>query len=524
MITEDQTEVVTLLASSTTHGGAPVELIETHASIVFLAAARAWKLKRAVRYDYLDFSTVERRKEMCEAEVRINRRAAPGLYRGVAAITRERDGSLALAGSGTPVDWVIEMVRFDQDGLFDRLAARGKLDLDLMPSLATAIAHFHATAEPRSDHGGAAGMRWVVDGNAAGFAEQSAGFLDPAACADLTRTARGDIDRHSELLDRRRDGGLVRQCHGDLHLRNIVLLDGRPTLFDAIEFNDEIACTDVLYDVAFLLMDLWRRQLQRHANALWNAYLSETSDLDGLPLLPLFLSCRAAVRAKTSLTAANLQADQSRKRELQTTAVDYLTMAQRLLRPPPACLIAIGGFSGSGKSTQAKALAPLIGAVPGAVVIRSDEIRKQLCGVDPLRRLGPDGYTADVTRRVYDLLAHRSAQAIRAGAAAVVDAVYAHGADREAIERVAAEAQLPFVGVWLDAPETVLIDRIEQRRLDVSDANAAVIKRQLAEGPGTIAWSRIDAAAAAGTVLSHVIAVLRERLQGDVVRSGPEVA
>jgi aminoglycoside phosphotransferase family enzyme/predicted kinase len=524
MITENQTEVVTFLASPTTHGGAPVELIETHASIVFLAAARAWKLKRAVRYDYLDFSTVEQRKKMCEAEVRINRRAAPQLYRGVVAITRERDGSLALGGSGAPVDWVIEMVRFDQTGLFDRLAARGALDLDLMPSLATAIARFHATAEPRSDHGGAAGMRWVVDGNAAGFAEQGAGSLDPAACAGLTRTMREDIDRLSQVLDRRRAGGFVRQCHGDLHLRNIVLLDGRPTLFDAIEFNDEIACTDVLYDLAFLLMDLWRRQLPRHANAVWNAYLTQTSDMEGLPLLPLFLSCRAAVRAKTSVTAANLQGDQSRQRELQTIAVDYLTMAQRLLRPTPGCLIAIGGFSGSGKSTLANALAPVIGAVPGAVVIRSDQIRKQLCGVDPLRRLGPDGYTADVTRRVYDVLAHRAAQVIQAGAAAVVDAVFAHGADREAIERVAAEAQLPFVGVWLDAPETVLIERIEQRRADVSDADAAVIKRQLGEGPGTIAWSRIDAAAAAGTVLSHVIAGLRERLQADVVRTGPEVA
>jgi uncharacterized protein len=520
MTTEDQTAVVTFLASPSTHGGAAVERIETHASIVFLAGARAWKLKRAVRYDYLDFSTIERRKEMCEAEVRINRRAAPALYRGVAAITREPDGSLALGGSGAPVDWVIEMIRFDQDGLFDRLAARGALDLDLMPSLATAIARFHQTAERRSDHGGAAGMRWVVDGNAVGFAEQGAGSLDPAACADLTRKAREDIDRHRPLLDGRRDNGFVRQCHGDLHLRNIVLLDGRPTLFDAIEFNDEIACTDVLYDLAFLLMDLWRRQLPRHANAVWNAYLPEISDFEGVPLLPLFLSCRAAVRAKTSVTAANLQPDPSRKRELREIAIGYLTMAQQLLQPPQSCLIAIGGFSGSGKSTLAKALAPLIGAVPGAVVIRSDEIRKQLCDVDPRRRLGPGGYTADVTRRVYDTLAHRAAQVIRAGAAAVVDAVYAHPADRETIERVAADAQLPFVGLWLDAPEGVLIARIERRRLDVSDADAAVIKRQLGEDSGAITWSRIDASGAVGGVLSRVVAVLRERLEADVVRSG----
>jgi aminoglycoside phosphotransferase family enzyme/predicted kinase len=500
-----------------------VERIETHASIVFLAAARAWKLKRAVRYDYLDFSTAARRKAMCEAEVRLNRRAAPALYRGVVAITREPDGSLALGGSGAPVDWVIEMARFDQEGLFDRLAARGALDIELMPPLATAIARFHEAAERRFDHGGAAGTRWVVDGNAAGFAEEGAGLLDPGACADLTRTAREEIDRHRQLLDERRDGGCVRQCHGDLHLRNIVLFDGRPTLFDAIEFNDEIACTDVLYDLAFLLMDLWRRQLPRHANAVWNAYLARASDLGGLPLLPLFLSCRAAVRAKTSVTAANLQ-DQSRRRELQRAAVDYLAMAQRLLRPAPASLIAIGGFSGSGKSTLGKALAPLIGAVPGAVVIRSDEIRKQLCGVDPLSRLGPDGYAAGVTRRVYDTIARRAAEVIRAGAAAVVDAVYARAADREAIDRIAAEARVPFAGLWLDAPEAVLIGRVEQRLADASDADASVIGRQCREDPGAIAWTRIDAAATAASVQEKAIAALRQHLPAGVVRSSPEVA
>jgi hypothetical protein len=373
MIAEDQTEVVAFLASPATHAGLPVERIDTHASIVFLAGSHAWKLKRAVQYDYLDFSTSERRKAMCEAEVRINRRAAPALYRGVVPVTRQADRSLALDGSGAPVDWLVEMVRFDQDGLFDRLAARGALDLGLMRPLATAIAQFHDGAERRSDHGGAAGMTWVVDGNGTGFAEQGAGILDPSACANLTLSSREQLDGHRRLLDARRNGGFVRQCHGDLHLRNIVLLDGRPTLFDAIEFNDEIACSDVLYDLAFLLMDLWRRHLPRHANVVWNGYLAETADLEGIPLLPLFLSCRAAVRAKTSATAANLQTDRQRKSELQDLARDYLTMAQQLLRPPPACLIAIGGFSGSGKSTVAKALAPLIGACPGAVVIRSDD-------------------------------------------------------------------------------------------------------------------------------------------------------
>ena len=183
------------------------------------------------------------------------------------------------------------------------------------------------------------------------------------------------------MLERRRESGFVRQCHGDLHLRNIVLLDGRPTLFDGVEFNDEIACTDVLYDLAFLLMDLWRRRLPRHANTVWNRYLVETADFDGVSLLPLFLSCRAAVRAKTSATAAQLQHDVQRRNELEGMAREYLAMAERLLHPPHPCLVAVGGFSGSGKSTLALSLAPSVGAVPGAVVLRSDETRKRLCGV-----------------------------------------------------------------------------------------------------------------------------------------------
>lgn len=524
MITEDQTEVVEFLASSSTHGGATVERIETHASIVFLAGTRAWKLKRAVWYDYLDFSTVERRRAMCEAEMRINRRTAPDLYRDVVAVTRRPNGSLALGGAGAPVDWLVEMVRFDQGGLFDRLAARGALDLALMRPLATAIAQFHESAERRSDHGGAPGMKWVVGGNAAGFTEQGAGILDPAVCAELTRESRKAIDRHGRLLDARRDSGFVRQCHGDLHLRNIVLLDERPTLFDAIEFNDEIACTDVLYDLAFLLMDLWRRQLPRHANAVWNGYLAEATDFEGISLLPLFLSCRAAVRAKTSATAASLQTDPLRKSELQGLARDYLAMAQRLLHPPPACLIAIGGFSGCGKSTLAKGLAPLIGAVPGALVLRSDEIRKQLCGVSPFHRLGPEGYTADVTRRVYATIADRATHVVSSGHSAIADAVYARPADREAIERVATAAHVPFVGVWLEAPESVLTARSEQRHLDASDADAAVIRGQLMQDTGAITWHRIDASRAPDHVQGAVVEMLRERLKSEVVRFESQAA
>lgn len=520
MITEDQEEVITFLASPATHEGAAVERLETHASIVFLAGPRAWKLKRAVRYDYLDFSTSDRRKAMCEAEVRINRRTAPALYRGVVAVTRRPDGSLALGGSDTPVDWLVEMVRFDQDDLFDRLAARGGLDLDLMGPLASAIARFHAGAERRPDHGGVGGMAWVIEGNAAGFADLGRDVFDLELCDELTREARRLLERDRTLIDRRRVGGFVRQCHGDLHLRNLVRLEGHPTLFDAIEFNDEIACIDVFYDLAFLLMDLWRRHLPRHANQVWNGYLFETGDTDGIPLLPLFLSCRAAVRAKTSATAASLQHDPRRQREFLDAAREYLEMARRLLAPAPPCLIAVGGFSGAGKSALAQRLGPSLGAAPGAVVVRSDEVRKQLCGVDRLHRLGADGYTADVTRRVYSTVADRAAMAVGAGHAAIVDAVYARPGERDAIEGIAAAAGVPFVGLWLEAPEPVLIARAGQRRSDASDADAAVIRRQAAMDTGAITWHRVDAAPDSEKVLASATDVIRDSIAARSLASG----
>lgn len=516
MVTEDQTDVIELLAAPSTHGTATVERIDTHSAIVFLAGERAYKLKRAIRFDYLDFSTSERRRAMCGAEVRLNWRTAPDIYRGVVPITREAGGALALGGSGPPIDWVVQMNRFAQEALFDRLAAAGRLDLELMPPLAAAIAEFHSIAEPRTDHGGKPGMAWVIEGNAAGFAEYGANVLDPLAYRRLTEDARAELDKRGALLDERRASGLVRQCHGDLHLRNIVLLDGRPTLFDGVEFNDKIACTDVLYDLAFLLMDLWRRELPRHANAVWNRYLPDTHDFNGLSLLPLFLSCRAAVRAKTSATAARLQPDVRRTNELQTLARKYLAMAEILLKPLRPCLIAIGGFSGTGKSTLALGLAPSVGAVPGAVVIRSDEIRKRLSGVSLLQRLGPAGYSSEMSERVYSSVAERARLTIREGHSAIVDAVYARPGDRQAIERVAADLLVPFVGIWLEAPEAMLVARVEQRQHDASDADAEVIRLQHAQQTGTISWRRIEAWMSSGEVMEHAARYVQAQIGGAI--------
>ena len=502
MIVEDQQEVVAFLGSQATHGGSRVECIETHTAIVFLAGTAAWKLKRAVRYDYLDFSTADRRKAMCEAEVRLNRRTAPSLYRGVVAVTRQPSGALALGGPGIPVDWVLHMERFDQRDLLDHLAEAGDLSIELARELAVAIAQLHLHAERRPDHGGRAGMSWVVDGNAAAFGGPEIGGLESARCDQWTASARRAVSTYDDVLETRRREGFVRHCHGDLHLRNVVRLGGTPTLFDGVEFNEEISCIDVAYDLAFVLMDLWHRGLPSHANALLNAYLTETDDYQALALLPLFLSCRAAVSAKTNATAAAMQHSRDEEHRLREQAASYLDLALTLLQPAPARLIAIGGLSGSGKSTLAAAIAGGVGAVPGAVVIRSDIVRKRLCGVPMHSRLGADGYTDAVSRRVYSTMVDVAARAIEAGHSAILDAVFLRPDDRTMAEQIARDRQVPFIGIWLEAPELVLYARIAERTADASDADAAVVRAQSVQDPGVIDWRRLSAHADLSTVVA----------------------
>jgi aminoglycoside phosphotransferase family enzyme/predicted kinase len=515
MGSDNQDRVIAFLSTPQAYSGRvprsdvpAVERIDTHISIVWLVGERVYKLKRAVHFDYVDFSSVERRRLACEAEVRLNRRTAPSLYLGVLPVTLESGGELALAGRGDPIDWLVEMVRFDQDTLFDRLAERGRLDIGLMEGLADAIARLHDDAERHADRGGRSGMAWVVEGNASGLVEQGAGILDVGDCDRLTARTRAALAQHASQLDDRRDRGLVRACHGDLHLRNICLLEGRPTLFDAIEFNDDISCIDVLYDLAFLLMDLWHRDLRAHANAVCNEYLARTKDWDGVALLPFFLSCRAAVRAKTGATAAKVQHDQADMGRLQEASRQYLRLAAELLDPPPPCLIAIGGLSGSGKSTLARRLAPLVGAAPGAVIVRSDVIRKELLGVVSTTRLGPEGYTSEMNRRVYEAVTERAHDALLAGHSVVADAVYARPTDRDAIAAIARATAVPFVGLWLEGPSEVLARRLRDRVSDASDATPEVLMQQTLTDLGALGWNRVDGAQAIEQVVRSAEAIM----------------
>ena len=494
MIVEDQGEVIAFLSRPQAYGSdaSAVERLETHVSVIFLTGDRAYKLKRAVRFPYLDFSTSALRRASCKAEVVVNRRTAPGMYRGVVAVTREPDGGLRLGGDGAPVDWLVEMTRFDQDTLFDRLARLGTLDRPAMEDLADAVARLHGEAVERGRGGGHAGMGAIVDGNAETFAECANGVLDPGKVERLNVATRCALDGCAALLDGRRAGGRVRHCHGDLHLRNIFRMDGKPTLFDAIEFNPLLSDIDVLYDLAFLLMDLDHRGLRRLASIALNRYLDITGDTAGLGALGLFLSVRAAIRSHVGAAAAAAQTDRAEARRSRAEARAYLDRALAYLAPPPPVLVAVGGFSGTGKSRLARELAPSLGAPPGARVVRSDVVRKRLSGVDPLAPLGPEGYSAAMTERTYRTLFEETRTALEAGYAVIADAVFARPGQRRAVVAIPASTRVPFHGLWLEAPLEARQRRVTVRRGNVSDADAGVVRAQAAYDVGEIDWNRID--------------------------------
>jgi aminoglycoside phosphotransferase family enzyme/predicted kinase len=472
---------------------ATVERIETHASFVFLAGDFAYKVKRAVKYPFLDFSTLEKRHQACLNELRINTRTAPQLYLEVVPISIDADGAFRLRGKGDVVEWALVMRRFDQDGLYDRMAAEERLTLDAMAPLAAVIAAFHARADRTLTQDQAVVPLEGVILEHEELLTERAEIFPPDAARHLGRRSREAFESLAPLLRERAQGGYVRHCHGDLHLRNIVEISGAPVLFDALEFDDRLATIDVLYDLAFLLMDLGRRGLCAHANAVLNAYLDDggSGNLLGLATLPLFLSLRAMIRAKVELMRAQ-GLDAGEAARVRDDALGYFDLAGTFLAPARAHLVAIGGLSGSGKSAVARAIAPGIGPFPGAVIVRSDVERKRLFGVTQDETLPQRAYAPRVSAQVYAMCRKRAALALAAGRLVIVDAVHAKPDERDAVAAVAATHGAAFTGLWLDAPIDVARARLATRQGDVSDATPAVVETQAGYDLGAMTFDRID--------------------------------
>lgn len=485
---KSQTAVATFLSEI---GGPDTRRINTHAASIFLTVDRAWKLKRAVRFGYLDFTTPDRRKAALEAEFSLNRRTAPTLYVAVRPVTRSAGGLLSIDGEGCVIDWVLEMRRFADGALLSEKADAGSLDAPLLIRLAERLQTFHQAAEIVASIDQAASFRKVIEGNAASMAAYP-DILDAEKVRLLASQQILLCARLAELIQIRGREGRIRRGHGDLHLGNIAMIDGEPTPFDCLEFSEELAQVDVLYDLSFLLMDLCHRGMRRHANMVFNHYLDHSAvDEKGIELMPLFLSLRASIRAHV-LAAQSMRC--GRNRQIAVQAREYLTFAKAILTPVPPRLLAIGGLSGSGKSTLARHLGYLLGRLPGARILRSDVIRKQMAGVGLESRLPRRLYSREASCQVYQRLNQLARDPIRQGSAVIVDAVFADQAERVAVEAVARAANVPFNGIWLAAGERQRTARIEARPPDASDADSEVAHTQSNCDIGALgSWRRIDA-------------------------------
>ncbi len=469
-IPPEQAPVAALLQAL---AGAPP--VETHISAVFLGADTVWKLRKAVRLSFLDFTGLLERHRTAWREFELNSAAAPGLYRDVVPVVRRPDGTLALGGEGAVVDWVVRMARVPAGDFLERRLPDG-LDPVLLDGLGDSVAAWHAALAP-VDKDQAAALPQVAEGNVQ--AALAAGL--PAARVQAWRTAvlAALAARHGWLRDRTARG-FVRRAHGDLHLGNICLWQGRPVPFDALEFDEDLATIDLGYDLAFLLMDLDVRAGRPAANRVLNRYVARTGDWDLVTGLPPFLSLRAMVRA-------HVEASRGRP----TEAARYLDAALAYLHPALPVVVAVGGLPGTGKSTLARALAPELGAAPGALVLRSDEIRKRLHGLAPEQRLPESAYAEPVSRVVLAELCRAVAATAAAGHAAIADATFLDLADRAAVARAAGDAH--FLGAWLQAPLAVLEARVAARCNDASDAGAAVLRRAAASDRGPGGWLAVDA-------------------------------
>ena len=471
-------------------GEAACAVHETPIAKVFVFSGRVLKLKKPVDFGFLDFTSRDKRAWAIRRELDFNRRTAPDVYRQVHAVMAEPGGFCLVEddeAAEQAVDFVLEMRPFETSHILANHPQR--IDGELAERLGREVARVQAAAPQASKDRGAAALDYVLRSNA----EQLRSLRDRLgreAAERLIGDTRAAFDQLAPLLDARRDAGFVRRCHGDLHLGNIVVEDGRPILFDCIEFNDVLSEIDVGYDIAFLLMDLAVQDRPQAANRVLNAWLDEAARslplarLEGLRALPLFQSVRAAVR--THVCAHGGEHDAAQR---------YLRAAQDHLHRPAPRLVAVGGLSGSGKSTFARALAPSLGASPGAAVLRSDEIRKRLFDAAPTDRLDRSAYTPEVSQQVYALMLQEAQAALAGGMSVVLDAAFLQLHERESAESLGAAVSAPFHGFWMQAPQQVLRERLRARTGDASDADEAVLERQLTEDVGELRWRQVDAAA-----------------------------
>ncbi len=456
------------------HDGAPKgEVIETHISVLLLAGRYAYKFKKPVNFGFLDFSTLEQRRHFCEREVELNRRAAPDLYCGVIKVVRGASGA-EFSETGSPIEYAVKMRRFEATAILDRRLADGLLGRRSIRALADSVAHLHTLA-PRAEDGSPYGSPSMVAAQLTGAFET---LRDGAALGGIEVLAGECVDRSVTTIAARQRCGAVRQCHGDLHLSNVLMLDGHFIPFDCIEFSDELSWIDTCSDIAFLVMDLDVRGEPGLANVFLNRYLEITGDYAALALLRLYTTYRTLIRAKVALLAVTQEGAAA-----QVRCQRHLDLAVRYLGTPvPGPLIITHGLSGSGKSYVSELLA----GQNGYLHIRSDLERRRLAGLAADARtegaLGDGIYDADYTAQTYDALLAAATYALRAGFGVIIDATFLHQQRRQMFQALSQSLGASFYILDCAAPLTQLRERIttrQQHATDPSEATLDVLERQL---------------------------------------------
>ncbi|KZL47656.1 adenylyl-sulfate kinase [Nodularia spumigena CENA596] len=456
----------------------PIQLIQTHISYVLLTGDYAYKLKKAVNFGFLDFSTLEKRKHFCQEELRLNQRGAAQLYLEVLPVTMV-DEQHHLAGTGKAVEYALKMRQFPQEFLFSTLFEQGKLNETHLEDLGKVVAQYHAksaTDDYIRSFGEVPQVRAAIDENYQQTEKYIGGPQTPKQFQETKKYTDNFFVERPELFTSRVENNYIRECHGDLHMRNIALWNDKITLFDCIEFNEPFRFVDVMYDVAFTVMDLEARHSPNLANAFLNTYVEQTGDWEGLQVLPLYLSRQAYVRAKvTSFLLDDPSIPETVKEEAAKTAAQYYTQAWEYTKPKAGKLILMSGVSGSGKSTTAKYLARELQAIQ----IRSDAVRKHLGGISLGERGGDDLYTPEMTQKTYARLLNLGIILAQQGFNVILDAKYDKQHLRQDAIAQADKHQLPLEIIYCTAPLEVVQERLANRTGDIADATVDLLTSQL---------------------------------------------
>ncbi|MEM6500895.1 MAG: AAA family ATPase [Cyanobacteria bacterium P01_C01_bin.89] len=466
----------------------PIQLVQTHVSYVLLTGDWVYKVKKSVDFGFLDYSTLARRKMFCDREIDLNQRGVEGLYVRTVPIYAGADNTHSLEGSGDPLEYAVKMHQFPQEDLFSARFEAGDLPSDRIVELAKRVAEFHLTAptdETIRSYGVADQVKSALDQNF----EQTKGYIGGPQTKTQYDETKAWTDaffaNNSELIQSRVDNHWIRNGHGDLHLGNICLWQDKVALFDCIEFNEPFRFVDVMYDVAFTVMDLDHRGRSDLANLFVNTYVERTGDWEGLGVLPLYLSRQSYVRAKvTSFLLDDMGVPESDRYAASKSAAAYYTQAHAYTNAPAGKLLMMSGVSGSGKSTIAKQLAEIYaqehGQAQKTVIIRSDAVRKHLGNV-PLDERGPDSlYSAEMGAKTYQRLQDLGIELVKRGYTVILDAKYDRQSLRQSVISVAKDAGIEVKIVACSTPKEVLAQRLRDRTGDIADATVDLLEQQLA--------------------------------------------